>query len=150
MTYSRGELEEAFAAYQARGAEAGASGNWAPWADMFTEDALYIERHYGRFEGREAIRTWITATMGEFPGNAMPEFPIGWYVVDESRGWIVCQVWNRMADPGDGSIHEADNLTLLKYAGDGLWSYEEDVYNPNDFAVMVRGWMDRRREIRGA
>lgn len=150
MTYTRGELEEAFAAYQAKGAEAGRTGDWAAWADMFTEDAVYIERHYGRFEGREAIRAWISSTMGEFPGNAMPEFPIGWYVIDEDRGWIVCQVWNRMADPGDGSIHEADNFTKLHYAGDGLWSYEEDIYNPNDFAVMVRGWMDRRREIREA
>lgn len=150
MTFTREELEEAFAAYQARGAEAGRTGDWAAWADMFTEDAVYVERHYGRFEGREAIRAWITATMGEFPGNAMPEFPVGWYVVDEARGWVVCQVWNRMADPGDGSIHEADNITKLHYAGDGLWSYEEDVYNPNDFAAMVRGWLDRRRELREA
>ena len=148
--YSRAELEDAFVAYQERAAAAGRTGDWAAWADQFTEDALYVERHYGRFDGREAIRAWISSTMGEFPGNAMPEFPIGWYVVDEERGWIVCQVWNRMADPGDGSIHEADNFTKLHYAGDGLWSYEEDIYNPNDFAVMVRGWLDRRRELREA
>jgi hypothetical protein len=146
--FSRQELEDAFVAYQEKAAVAGRTGDWASWADQFTKDAVYVERHYGRFEGREAIRAWIAATMGEFPGNAMPEFPVGWYVVDEARGWIVCQVWNRMADPGDGSIHEADNLTVLHYAGGGLWSYEEDVYNPNDFATMVRGWLDRRRELR--
>ena len=35
-----------------------------------------------------------------------------------------------MKDPGDGSVHESPNLSVLKYAGDGLWSYEEDAYNP--------------------
>ena len=68
----------------------------------------------------------------------MPEFPIDWYVVDEERGWIVCQVENRMEDPGDGSIHQGANITILHYAGAGQWSYEEDVYNPAHFATMVR------------
>lgn len=145
--FSRQELEDAFVDYQARAAEAGRTGDWNAWADQFTTDATYIERHYGRFEGRDAIRTWITTCMAEFPGSAMPSFPVGWHVVDEERGWIVCQVFNRMADPGDGSVHEMDNLTVLHYAGDGLWSYEEDVYNPADFERMVRGWLDRRRQL---
>ncbi len=143
--WTRDELERAFAAYQARGATAGRTGDWSAWADQFTDDAVYIEHHYGRFEGREAIRAWITSCMSTYPGNAMPEFPIGWYVIDEARGWIVCQVFNRMADPGDGSVHEADNWTLLKYAGDDQWSYEEDVYNPADFGRMVAGWEASRR-----
>ena len=150
MTWSRQELEDAFAAYQARAAEAGRSGDWAAWAEQFSPDAVYVERHYGRFEGRDAIRDWITDTMSKFPGSAMPEFPVGWHVIDEERGWIVCQVFNRMVDPGDGSIHQMDNLTVLHYAGDGQWAYEEDVYNPADFEAMVRGWLDRRRELREA
>ncbi len=145
-TWTRDELEDAFAAYQARAAEAGRTGDWAAWADQFTEDAVYVEHHYGRFEGREAIRAWIAGCMAEFPGSAMPEFPVGWYVIDEEKGWVICQVFNRMADPGDGSVHEADNVTILHYAGDGLWSYEEDVYNPAHFATMVRGWLDRRSQ----
>jgi ketosteroid isomerase-like protein len=138
--FTRDELEGAFAAYQQAAATAGATGDWAAWADQFTEDATYVEHHYGRFEGRDAIRAWITETMGTFPGNLMPEFPIDWYVVDEDKGWIVCQVENRMEDPGDGSIHQGANITILHYAGDGKWSYEEDVYNPAHFASMVKGW----------
>ena len=138
--WSRRELEQAFATYQATAAEAGRSGDWNAWADLFTEDAEYIEHLYGTMRGREAIRSWITETMSSYPGNAMPEFPIGWSVIDEERGWVVCQVWNRMADPGDGSVHQAYNVTILKYAGDGRWSYEEDVYNPAHFASMIRGW----------
>ena len=50
---------------------------------------------------------------------------------------------NRMEDPGDGSIHEAANITILHYAGDGQWSSEEDVYNPADFLTMLKGWKAR-------
>ena len=147
MPYPRAELEQAFVDYQAHGAEAGRTGDWSRWADHFTEDATYIEHHYGTFTGREAIREWITGCMSEFPGNVMPEFPVEWYIVDEDRGWIVCQIWNRMADPGDGSIHQAYNLTVLKYAGDGLWSSEEDVYNPAHFGELVQGWLARKKQL---
>jgi hypothetical protein len=148
--WTRDEIEAAFADYQAAAAAAGASGDWNSWADKFTEDAEYIEHLYGTMHGREAIRAWITETMSTYPGNAMPEFPIGWSVIDEDRGWVVCQVWNRMADPGDGSIHQAYNFTLLKYAGDGLWSYEEDIYNPAHFVSMIEAWNQRKAELTGA
>jgi ketosteroid isomerase-like protein len=147
--WSRAELEEAFARYQEAALTAGRTGDWSAWADQFTEDATYIEHHYGTMGGREAIRRWITETMSSFPGRDMPHFPIEWYVIDEDRGWVVCQVWNRMADPGDGSIHQQYNFTLLKYAGNGRWSYEEDIYNPASFATMVQGWMARKQELEG-
>ena len=145
MSYTREELESAFEAYQAAGALAGRTGDWSAWADHFTEDARYVEHHYGTFEGREAIRSWITSVMSEFPGADMPEFPVDWHVVDTERGWIVCRVLNRMRDPGDGTVHEEANITILHYAGDGKWSYEEDVYNPAHFADMVKGWLAHRR-----
>lgn len=147
--WSRAELEREFTEYQRRAAEAGASGDWVPWADQFTPDARYVEHHYGTFEGRDAIRAWITETMAAWPGREMPEFPVRWYVIDEDRGWVVCEVLNRMADPGDGSIHEAANITILHYAGDGQWSYEEDVYNPAHFATMLGEWSARKAELAG-
>ena len=148
--WTRDELEQAFASYQRVALRAGTTGDWNAWADVFTEDATYVEHVFGTFGGREAIRRWITTTMSTFPGNAMPHFPIDWYVIDEERGWVVCQVWNRMADPGDGSVHQAYNFTLLKYAGDGLWSYEEDIYNPAKFAEMLSGWQARKAELDAA
>ena len=147
--WSRDELEQAFANYQAVALAAGTSGDWNPWADLFTEDATYVEAHYGRFGGREAIRRWITTTMAEYPNNEMPHFPIDWYLIDEERAWVVCKVWNRMQDPGDGSIHQEYNFTLLKYAGSGKWSYEEDIYNPAHFATMIGGYLERKKELAG-
>ena len=113
-------------------------------AAMFTEDGVWQSDLFGTYKGREAIRAWITETMSTFPGNLMPEFPIDWYVVDEERGWIVCQVENRMQDPGDGTVHQEANVTILHYAGAGKWSYEEDVYNPAHFGTMVKGWLAAR------
>ena len=31
-------------------------------------------------------------------------------------------------------------ITILHYAGDGLWSYEEDAYNPMNFLSMAKAW----------
>lgn len=146
--WTRDEIQTAFENYQRVAAEAGRTGDWNAWADLFTEDAEYIEHLYGTMHGREAIRSWITDTMSTYPGNAMPYFPIGWAVIDEEKGWVVCQVFNRMADPGDGSIHEAYNVTILKYAGGGGWSYEEDIYNPAHFASMIKEW-ERRKAAAG-
>jgi len=147
--WSRAEIENAFGDYQRKAADAGRSGDWTAWADQFTEDATYIEHHFGRFEGRPAIYEWISSCMADYPGRDMPEFPIEWYVIDEERGWVVCQVWNRMRDPGDGSVHQEYNFTLLKYAGDGQWSYEEDIYNPMRFGAMVAQWEEARRAATG-
>jgi hypothetical protein len=136
-SWSREELDREFELYQERGA----AGDWNAWADQFTENAQYVEHVYGVFHGREAIRAWIVETMGTFPGAEMPLFPVEWHIVDEERGWIVAKIWNRMQDPGDGSVHQAYNFTLLKYAGGGKWAYEEDIYNPASFAEMIKAYV---------
>ena len=58
---------------------------------------------------------------------------------------MVAQIWNRMVDPGDGSLHQAYNFTLLKYAGNLQWSYEEDIYNPQPFQSMIQGWFAAKK-----
>ena len=73
----------------------GARTTGAPWADNFTEDATYIEHHYGTMQGRENIYEWITKTMAEWPNSEMKEFPHDWCVCDEERGWWICQIENR-------------------------------------------------------
>ena len=145
--FSRAELEVAFDNYRRLAREAGASGDWNAWADQFSEDATYIEHLFGTFGGREAIRRWITTTMAQPPNREMKFFPVEWYVIDEDKGWVVAQIWNRMADPGDGSLHQAYNFTLLKYAGNLQWSYEEDIYNPQPFQTMLRGWFEAKKAL---
>lgn len=82
------------------------------------------------------------------PGLVDAVVPASWHVVDEERGRIVCEILNRMRDPGDGSIHDATNITILTYAGDGLFSKEEDVYNPAKFATTISAWAKVAHEHR--
>jgi hypothetical protein len=139
-TFTEQEIEQAFATYQAAVVRIAASGDWSAFADLFTLDATYEEHALGTFSGREEIRAWAVRTMTAFPGNTMTSFPIAWHVVDGPTSRVICDVRNLMPDPGDGSAHEASNLTILTYAGDGLWSREEDVYNPMRFAAMAVRW----------
>jgi hypothetical protein len=133
-------IEDGFADYQATVAAITETGDWGRFADLFTQDATYEEHALGTFTGREAIRAWAISTMTSFPGDTMTSFPIAWHVVDAPTERVICEVRNLMPDPGDGSAHEASNLTILTYAGDGLWSREEDVYNPTRFATMTVTW----------
>ncbi|MEE2678968.1 MAG: nuclear transport factor 2 family protein [Myxococcota bacterium] len=148
--WTREEIQEALDLYSKTALEAGTSGDWNPWADLFTEDATYVEHLYGTFGGREAIRKWISSTMAEWPNHQMQYFPHEWAIIDEERGWVVAQIWNRMVDPGDGSVHQSYNYTLLKYAGNMQWSFEEDIYNPDHFRTMIRGWFDARKRCKEA
>ncbi len=52
-----------------------------------------------------------------------------------------------MRDPGDGTIISATNISILTYAGDGLWSRQEDVYNPLRFASAARKWCRKAAEL---
>lgn len=142
----RAELEAAFLDYQRTVEDIATTGEWTRFADLFTEDADYVEHALGTFKGREEIRAWIVKTMTSFPGCEMTAFPVTWSVLDAEQGRVVCEINNPMRDPGDGSQHGATNITILDYAGDGLWSREEDVYNPQTFADMTREWSTVARE----
>lgn len=145
--FSREEIEDAYAHYREVAARCGASGDWDEWADLFTEDAEYFEHLYGTFKGREAIRQWITTTMAEPINREMTEFPADWWVIDEERDRVICAVWNRMQDIGDGQVHQAINWSRLDYAGDGKWSYEEDLYKVEEFADMIKGYLASKRAV---
>ena len=145
--WTRDELEEAFARYQDVVVDIGRTWNWSAYADQFTEDATYVEHALGDMSGRDAIRDWIVATMNTFPGSEMPHYPVEWYSIDVDKGWVINRNVNTMKDPGDGSVHGTPVITVLKYAGDGRWSYEEDAYNPMNFLVMVQGYVQRCHEL---
>jgi hypothetical protein len=145
--WSRDEIESAFQRHSQVVVGIGESWDWSRFADEFTQDATYVEHSYGTLRGREQIRDWIVSTMNTYPGSEMPYFPTSWYSIDVDRGWVFCEYLNRMKDPGDGSIHQRPNLSVLKYAGDGLWSYEEDAYNPLNFLVMVREYTQRCKDL---
>ena len=140
MTYSKAEILEAYGAFHAQVQGFAESKRWDGFADLFTEDAVYQEHAFGVFHGREEIRAWSVSTMTSFPGVVMTGFPLAWSVVDEETSRLICEVRNLMPDPGDGSVHEESNLTIMTYAGDGMFCREEDIYNPMRFAKMSVRW----------
>ena len=139
--YARSELEAALSAYNDARDRASSTGDWSIWADLFTEDADYVEHAYGVFKGRDQIREWITKVMAPFPHMT---FPQDWVAYDEENGAIVFQCQNRLEHPTDprGEAFQFPSWTRLVYAGNGKFSCEEDVYNPaRDGDRTVRMWI---------
>lgn len=139
-SFTKDELASALDHYTETVAECSRSGDWRPFADLFTEDVVYHEHAYGTFHGREAVREWICAVMAPFPHM---RFPHTWVAYDEEEGAIVMEILNVLDHPTEAGVEFGfPNLTRLVYAGDRLFSSEEDVYNPSRDAPRVVGaWL---------
>jgi hypothetical protein len=139
--FTRAVLEDELAHYTTVVEGCSASGDWSPFADLFTEDVHYVEHAYGELDGREAVREWIQQVMAPFPHM---RFPQGWTAYDEENGAVVMLIKNLLDHPTDpdGEPFWFPNWTRLVYAGDHLWSSEEDIYNPRrDAARVVGAWL---------
>lgn len=110
--------------------------DWRAFGMTFTEDGVYVEHHHGVFRGRQAILDWLVPVMAPCKGWS---FPIEWVAIDGAR--VIHKWWNRL--PGqraDGSFHEFAGVTIMEYAGDGLFSFQEDVYNRDETDRVVAEW----------
>jgi SnoaL-like domain len=139
--FTRAELEAALRAYNDARDRGSRTGDWSAWADLFTDDADYVEHAYGVFKGRAQIREWITSVMAPFPHMT---FPQDWVAFDDAHGAIVFQCQNRLEHPADprGAPFQFPSWTRLIYAGGGKFSCEEDVYNPaRDADRTIRAWI---------
>jgi hypothetical protein len=98
-------------------------------------------------KGRGQVRDWIYRTMTTVPGSHMTAFPSLWHVIDEDTSRVICELDNPMRDPGDGTIISATNISIITYAGDGLWSRQEDIYNPLRFLAAGMTWCRKAAEL---
>jgi len=140
-------LTDAFATFEATVARAADTHDWDAWVSHYTPDVDYIEHAMGTMKGREQVRDWIYRTMTTFPGSHMTAFPSLWSVIDESTGRVIIELDNPMRDPGDGTIISATNISIITYAGDGLWSRQEDIYNPLRFLKAGMKWCKKAQEL---
>lgn len=145
--FSRSELAAAFEKFEATVDAAARSQDWDAWVQHYTPDVVYIEHAAGTMRGRDEVREWISATMGSFPGSHMVAFPSLWSVIDEATGRIVMELDNPMRDPGDGTVISATNISIITYAGDGLWRQQEDIYNPLRFVRATLKWCRKAQEL---
>ena len=116
----------------------GDSGDWSAWADLHTVDGVWVEHHLGTFRGREAIRTAIVDVMAQAPREMY--FPVEFVLIEGNR--VVYYPWQCLPDPTGGTeVYRFGCVTILEYAGDGQFSYQEDVYNPKEGADVFRRWI---------
>lgn len=140
MTFTRDELEKAFELWHGTIGDCVQSNEWGPFIALFTEDAEYHEISAGLLRGHEQIRGWVDFAMAQFPGTEFVDLYEHWHVIDEQAGTIVAKLGNVMRDPGDGSRLDVPNIAVLRYAGDGKFSAQEDWYDPAAFVNQVMDW----------
>jgi hypothetical protein len=145
VTHTRDEVAAAVEHYLKVAAHASETGDWAAWAQLFTVDADYYEHAYGKMRGRDQIHTWISGVMGD---NSSMSFPVDWLVIDGDR--VVMYQQMRTADPeGGDALYQFPAVTILTYAGGGLFSYEEDMYNPAEAIEMSKALTAARERAAG-
>lgn len=98
--------------------------DWNAWADLFTDDVVYDERVLGTMRGRETVREWIVPLMERY-GEIYGVYD--WHEASPS-GRVVFRMVNRRDHPSGTGVLDFPGVTILQYAGDGLWSYEEDYW----------------------
>ena len=99
---------------------------WSDLADFFTEDAAYIDPAWGRIEGREEIRAFFERSMAGLTGHGWST-PEHWTMASGHR--VVSQWDQVLGEKPDGSAWTVPGLSILYYAGDGLFCYSHDMLN---------------------
>ncbi len=139
MTHSPDEVAAAAATYRSlREAIERGEQPLPALADLFTEDAVYIDPAWGRVEGRDEIRHLMEESMA---GLEDWSFPIEFIAIEGDQ---VVVKWTQEL-PGtkpDGSRWSQSGYSTLIYAGDGLFSYEEDLLNMAHVIedILASGW----------
>lgn len=101
-------------------------GSWTDLGQFFTDDAIFVDPAWGRVEGLDEMRRTVF-------GEAMVglddwDFPTEFFAID---GDNVVIKWRQIL-PGkrpDGTRYVQSGCSTLLYAGDGKFSYEEDLLN---------------------
>jgi hypothetical protein len=115
---------EVLAAFQRFWTVGNLDENWEAWPSFFTEDVHYIEHVYGEMRGRAAVAKWIAELMVE---NRDVHAVIDWFMIRGRR--VVVNMQNRYYNPDpSGAPFDFPGISVLEYAGDGLFRYEEDYW----------------------
>ncbi len=143
MPHPRAEIEATLERYQdlRRRIDAGEVQGWTGIADFFTDDCVYIDPAWGRVEGIAALRSFLDESMR---GLEDWTFPVEYVAIE---GDTVVIKWTEVS-PGtrdDGTAFEQSGYSTLVYAGNGKFSYEEDLLNMAHVNEDLRaaGWRPR-------
>ena len=140
--WTRDEIEREWLKYQKSARECGPAGNWDPFCDLYTGDATMVVSGGIEVGGREALKKWYREALGSDPMRSLHYYPVEWYMIDEHRGWLSCQFWNRMADPGDGSVAPVLLLQPAQVCGRRTLVVRGGQVRPGRHATRAR-WLAR-------
>ena len=111
------------------------TARWSAMADYFTEDAVYIDPAWGRQEGRETIRDFFERSMAGLTGYGWSS-PERWTMVEGHR--LVSQWDQVLGEKPDGGQWIVPGLSILYYAGDGLFCYSHDYLNMRHVGEVLK------------
>lgn len=122
----RAEVEAAVAAYLAHREQC--NQGEVPWSTViqfFTDDVEFVDAAWGRHVGRDAVARMMDEAMRGLEGFSYPTDVVA------ISGDDVLIKWRQVVTglPGRAEPLEHTAVTILRYAGDGLFSFEEDVIN---------------------
>ncbi|MCW2622301.1 MAG: hypothetical protein JWL64_1903 [Frankiales bacterium] len=129
----RQEVEDAFKHYFHTGI---VNEDWVAWSKLFTDDAVYKDHFWGKFQGPAEIEAFLEGTM-----SAVPQVysKLLWYAIDGNR--VVYELINQADSPVEGQEPIGFNsLQHLHYAGGGKWSREEDWWVLYDMVRFRNQW----------
>ena len=100
---------------------------------------MYIDPAWGRIEGREAIREFFVKSMAGLTGHGWST-PENWTMAEGHR--LVSQWDQILGRKPDGTAWRVPGLSILYYAGDGLFCYSHDMLNMTHIGQTMRamGW----------
>ena len=144
MAYPRDEVQATVDRYhelRSRIDEGLESDAFGALADFYTEDAVYVDGAWGRLEGRDTIARWLVDSM---LGMEDWKFPIEFTAIE---GDDVVVKWTQIMPrtKPDGTPYRQSAYSRLVYAGDGKFSYEEDLLNMTHVFedLKASGWQPK-------
>jgi hypothetical protein len=133
MDHSRDEVESAFRRYYTLGP---INEDWAAFAQLFTDDAKYLDHKYGLFTGPSEIAQYIERAMSSAPQLYAA---LEWYNIDGDR--VVYKTINRADNPQVGAEPFGYiSIQVITYAGEGKWSAQEDWWVPAHMAAFFKDY----------
>jgi len=144
--YPHAEVEAAFQDYAARAN----MNEWEHWCDMFADECLYVDHHFGTFRRRDDIARWMVPLMATQPElRFIPE----WHAIQGNL--VINYNWNRWPNPEGSKVpygewrnpgpatdyrYQFPCVTLNIYGGNGKFIYEEDLYCAPAYLEILKTW----------
>jgi hypothetical protein len=100
--------------------------DWTAWASLFVPDVVYQDYFWGPLRGRAELDLWINAVM-----KGVPEIytVYQWHIIEDEKVVFECQNRRDNPDSEGPDYFDFPGMSVLRYAGDGLWESEFDYWD---------------------